>query len=85
MSFPRTIIYIDEGKDKNYIYTLEGYKYWVDDVTEDGEVYIEYVDEWLPLFMSEADLKIIRDYKFKEEFMENILFMMSKVDSLSVD
>lgn len=85
MSFPRTIIYIDEGNDKNYIYTLEGYKYWVDDVTEDGEVYIEYVDEWLTLFMSTADLKIIREYKFKEELMENILFMMSKVDSLSVD
>jgi len=86
MSFPRTIIYIEEGKDKNYIYTLEGHKYWVDDVTEDGEVYIEYVDEWLPVFMSSADLEIIRDYKLKEELRESIfLFMMSKVENLPVD
>jgi hypothetical protein len=86
MTFPRTIIYIGINDYKTFVYTIEGNKYLIDDVTEDGEVYIEYVDEWLPVFISDADLEIIREYKLKEELRESILlFMMSKVETLSVD
>ena len=86
MTFPRTIIYIGINDYKTFVYTVEGHKYLIDDVTEDGEVYIEYVDEWLPVFISDADLEIIRDYKLREELRESIfLFMMSKVETLSVD
>lgn len=86
MTFPRTIIYIGTNDYKTFVYTVEGHKYLIDDVTEDGEVYIEYVDEWLPVFISDADLEIIRDYKLREELRESIfLFMMSKVETLSVD
>jgi hypothetical protein len=86
MSFPRTIIYIGDNDNKTFVYTVQGYKYLIDDVTEDGEVYIEYVDEWINLFISDADLEIIREYKCKEELRESILlFMMSKIEKLSVD
>lgn len=72
MTFPRNIIYIGTENNKDYIYTLQGQKYWVDDVTEDGLVYIEYVDDWLPIFMSDKDLKIIRLCKVIEELNETI-------------
>jgi hypothetical protein len=86
MTFPRTIIYIGDNDYKTFIYTVQGYKYLIDDVTEDGEVYIEYVDEWINLFISDADLDIIREYKRQEELRESILlFMMSKIETLSVD
>ena len=86
MSFPRSIIYIGTNDSKTFVFTVEGHKYLIDDVTEDGEVYIEYVDEWLPVFISDADLEIIREYKLNEELRESILlFMMSKLEKLSVD
>ena len=86
MSFPRSIIYIGDKDSKTFVFTVEGHKYLIDDVTEDGEVYIEYVDEWLPVFISDADLEIIREYKLNEELRESILlFMMSKLENLSVD
>ena len=70
MPFLRNIIYFGSEENKNYVYTLQGNKYWVDDITEDGEVYIGYLDIWLPLFISKADLKLIKAYKLKEEIDE---------------
>jgi len=78
MLFPRNIIYFGPEGNKNYVYTIHGYKYWMDDVTEDGDVYIEYLNEWLPLFISEADLKLIKMYKIKEELDEMTNFVMIK-------
>jgi hypothetical protein len=71
MKFPRNIIYIGPKDGRDYIFTLQGFDYLVDDVTEDGEVYIGYIDEWFQIFISNADLDIIRTYKQLEEIAEN--------------
>jgi hypothetical protein len=67
MGFPRTIIYIDK-----YVYTLDGNAYMIDDVTEDGMV---YNGTWTQVFLSQADLEIIREYKSLEELNELVSYL----------
>jgi hypothetical protein len=54
-----------------------------DDVTEDGMVYI---DNWIQVFLSKADLTIIKEYKRLEELNELISYLaIYKPAPLSVD
>lgn len=76
MSFPRSIIYIGKEDNNIYVYTLEGSKYLLDDVTEDGLVYMNDEDGWVQVFRSIKDLKIIKLRHNLEELEELKTMMM---------
>jgi hypothetical protein len=78
MSFPRSIIYIGKEDNNIYVYTLEGSKYLLDDVTEDGLVYMSDEDGWVQVFRSIKDLKIIK-LRHNLEELEELKSMMLRI------
>jgi hypothetical protein len=78
MSFPRSIIYIGKEDNNIYVYTLEGSKYLLDDVTEDGLVYMNDEDGWVQVFRSIKDLKIIK-LRHNLEELEELKSMMLRI------
>ena len=75
MKFLRDIICIAKYNGLVFVYTLDGNKYLIDDVTEDGLIYNGY--EWQLRFMSNHDLNIIKVYKLGEE-LEEIIYLLKK-------
>ena len=51
-----------------FILSKQGYTYNLNDVTEDGLVYI--IGEWYQIFISDADLEYIQNKKIEEELEE---------------
>ena len=51
-----------------FILSKQGYTYNLNDVTEDGLVYI--LGEWYQIFISDADLEYIQNKKIEEELEE---------------
>ena len=64
------IIYKDRinNEDTWIIKSSQDILYLLDDVTEDGEVYI--LDDWYTIFISEVDLLHIQEYKLKQRLEE---------------
>lgn len=71
------IIYKDRinNEDTWIIKSSQDILYLLDDVTEDGEVYI--LDDWYTIFISEADLLHIREYKLKQ-MLEDYKYLKKK-------
>jgi hypothetical protein len=72
MSFKECIDIIYKDKFRNedtwVIKSKQNNLYYIDDVTEDGEVYI--LDDWYTIFISEIDLLHIQKYKLIQRIEE---------------
>ena len=70
----RNIICIAKDGGVPFVYTVDGHKYFLDDITLDGLLYNGY--NWNTCFTSNEDLNIIMAYKAREE-LEEIIYSMS--------
>ena len=75
MSSLRDIICVAKEAGRPFIYTLDGHKHLVEDITLDGLLYDGY--NWHIRFTSQADLNIIKAWKAREE-LEEIIYMLKK-------
>ena len=76
MSYLRDIICVAKEAGVPFIYTLDGYKHLVDDITLDGLLYDGY--NWNPRFNSQDDLNIIKAWRAREE-LEEIIYMLKSI------
>ena len=75
MLFLRHIICVTKEKEKLYAFTIDGAKYLLDDITEDGLIYDGI--NWQLRFTCKEDLGIIKAWKAKEELDEIIYILKS--------
>lgn len=75
MLFLRHIICVAKEREKLYAFTVNGAKYLLDDITEDGLIYDGY--NWQLRFSCKEDLDIIKAWKAKEELDEIIYILKS--------